>query len=186
MPVYDDDVAHRVRSAMSAANARAAAADLAAESGSASGAQQDGGGENAGDKFRTPGFPPRMTLEEKLKSLDEVPLFMRDLPPDEAGQAAKGKGKEDANAAIEALQALAFDGTPDGERERGTSIGDQRKSVPALLTLALIVLEKRSPRTSSRKATITSRASASEKRRTFTRKRSMPSRQTASSSRAAC
>ncbi|TKY88478.1 hypothetical protein EX895_002466 [Sporisorium graminicola] len=41
-------------------------------------------------------------LESTLKSWDSVPLFMKDLPTDES-----------TDTALEALQSLAFDGTPD-------------------------------------------------------------------------
>ena len=45
--------------------------------------------------------PPRhASLEDKMKELDSVPLFMRDLPTEE-------------NTALEALQTLAYDGPPD-------------------------------------------------------------------------
>lgn len=41
-------------------------------------------------------------LDETLRSFDEVPLFMRNLPSAEN------------NTAIEALQSLAYEGHPDG------------------------------------------------------------------------
>ena len=42
-------------------------------------------------------------VDEQLRSFDEVPLFMRDLP------------QEEGNVAVEALQALAYEGGPDCE-----------------------------------------------------------------------
>jgi hypothetical protein len=48
---------------------------------------------------------PERDLKEHLSTFDNVPLFMKDLPAD---------GTEDTTA-IDALQSLTFDGTPDGE-----------------------------------------------------------------------
>lgn len=48
---------------------------------------------------------PQKDFESHLSSLDNVPLFMKDLPTD---------GSEDT-LAIDALQSLTFDGTPDGQ-----------------------------------------------------------------------
>lgn len=42
-------------------------------------------------------------LQAKLKSMDDVPLFMKSLPEDDSN-----------NAMIAALQDLAYEGTPDG------------------------------------------------------------------------
>lgn len=47
--------------------------------------------------------PPSVSAEDELASFDNVPLFMKSLPED----------AED-NPAIEALQSLAHEGTPDG------------------------------------------------------------------------
>ncbi|PWZ03837.1 TPR-like protein [Testicularia cyperi] len=51
------------------------------------------------------GHPGERNIDETLKSWDSVPLFMKDLPED--------GGDSDTQAALEALQSLAFDGTPD-------------------------------------------------------------------------
>ncbi|KAG8821778.1 hypothetical protein FRC19_007258 [Serendipita sp. 401] len=50
--------------------------------------------------------------QAKLKEMDSVPLFMRDLPKD----------SEEQSEALEALQALVYDGTPD---EIATNFKDQ-------------------------------------------------------------
>ena len=74
--------------------------------------------QDAAPDYRTPAFPPKMNFDDKLKSLDEVPLFMRDLPTSETKGAGKGKAQAvdiESNTALEALQRLAFDGEPDGE-----------------------------------------------------------------------
>lgn len=47
-----------------------------------------------------------------MADFDSVPLFMRDLPGDDSG-----------NVAIEALQALVYEGTPDGESSGSGSCG---------------------------------------------------------------
>jgi len=47
--------------------------------------------------------PKPVSAEEKLREMDSVPLFMRSLPEDGAD-----------NVAINALQSLAHEGTPDG------------------------------------------------------------------------
>ena len=44
-----------------------------------------------------------------MRDLDRVPLFMRDLPADSAEDGMQ-------NTAIEALQSLAYDGSPEGAR----------------------------------------------------------------------
>lgn len=46
-------------------------------------------------------------LDETLKSWDSVPLFMKDLPTDPSSSSSE------TQAALDALQSLAFDGTPD-------------------------------------------------------------------------
>ncbi|PWN48076.1 hypothetical protein IE53DRAFT_381635 [Violaceomyces palustris] len=61
--------------------------------------------------------PPTKDLVSVLKSLDSIPLFMKDLPAEDSNQ-ANGGGQDDAGGsssavALEALQSLAFDGTPD-------------------------------------------------------------------------
>ncbi|CAO1614140.1 unnamed protein product [Parajaminaea phylloscopi] len=48
------------------------------------------------------------TVDEALKSFDNVPLFMKDLPA--AGE--DGDGAEGSNATMDALRSLAFSGTP--------------------------------------------------------------------------
>lgn len=45
--------------------------------------------------------PKREDIDDLMKSLDTVPLFMQDLPDED-------------NVAMEALQSLVHDGTPDG------------------------------------------------------------------------
>ncbi|PWN97747.1 hypothetical protein FA09DRAFT_45809 [Tilletiopsis washingtonensis] len=52
---------------------------------------------------------PGRSVEEQLRSFDSLPLFMKDLP---AEGAAPEEG-DAANTALEALQSLAHDGTPD-------------------------------------------------------------------------
>lgn len=47
--------------------------------------------------------PPSISVEDKLASFDNVPLFMKSLPDDAA-----------ENSVIEALQSLVHEGTPDG------------------------------------------------------------------------
>ena len=47
--------------------------------------------------------PEPISIDEKLKEMDNVPLFMRTLPEDGAD-----------NVAFNALQSLAHEGTPDG------------------------------------------------------------------------
>lgn len=46
---------------------------------------------------------PLAAVEDTLASFDDVPLFMKSLPDDAAD-----------NPVIEALQSLAYEGTPDG------------------------------------------------------------------------
>lgn len=53
--------------------------------------------------YAQPTDKPR-NLDETLKSWDSVPLFMKDLPAD---------ADSDTQTALDALQSLAFDGTPD-------------------------------------------------------------------------
>lgn len=51
---------------------------------------------------------PERDLKEHLSTLENVPLFMKDLP----------LGDSEDTTAIDALQSLTFDGTPDGEQEK--------------------------------------------------------------------
>ena len=46
-------------------------------------------------------IPKREDIDDLMKSFDTIPLFMQDMP-------------EDDNVAMEALQSLVHDGTPDG------------------------------------------------------------------------
>lgn len=48
--------------------------------------------------------PLVQNVEKKLKEMDSIPLFMQSLPSDE----------DQPVAALEALQSLIYDGTPDG------------------------------------------------------------------------
>lgn len=48
------------------------------------------------------------TFEEALKSFNEVPLFMKDLPTEDGETSSENQG-----ASLEALKSLAFDGEPD-------------------------------------------------------------------------
>ena len=48
-------------------------------------------------------LPQPPSFDEHLSSLESLPLFMSSLPDDQTD-----------NAAISALQSLAYDGTPDG------------------------------------------------------------------------
>ena len=50
--------------------------------------------------------PTDYDTQQKLKEMDSVPLFMKTLPSD----------GEEGGDAIEALQALLHEGTPDGTR----------------------------------------------------------------------
>ena len=52
-------------------------------------------------------YPQPRQNSATLASFDAVPLFMRDLPNEDAG-----------NVAVEALQSLVYEGTPDGESTR--------------------------------------------------------------------
>jgi hypothetical protein len=101
---------------------------------------------------------PGRSVEEQLRSFDSLPLFMKDLP---AEGAAPEEG-DAANTALEALQSLAHDGTPDGE------------SVCAAAAVSPLTLLQRSRRTSRRRATSTSRASATARRPSSTRRLSTP------------
>ena len=47
-------------------------------------------------------IPKREDIDDLMKSFDTIPLFMQDMP-------------EDDNVAMEALQSLVHDGTPDGQ-----------------------------------------------------------------------
>lgn len=49
---------------------------------------------------------PAKDVDHLMKTFDSVPLFMTSLPED---------GDEGDRTALEALQSLTFDGTPDGE-----------------------------------------------------------------------
>lgn len=65
----------------------------------------------AGKDFPNPNFPPKMSVNEKLASLDNVPLFMHDLPNEQ--DKAADPGRETSDVALEALQNLAHAGTPE-------------------------------------------------------------------------
>lgn len=75
--------------------------------------------------------------ESKLKEWESVPLFMKDLPKE---------GESDQ--ALDAIQALVYDGTPDGKK----TLNDQT------FTLTL-TQRKKSPLISKSKGMITSRES---------------------------
>jgi hypothetical protein len=49
--------------------------------------------------------PQPVSLEDKMKEFDSVPLFMRSLPTEDG---------EEESVALAALKSLTFDGTPDG------------------------------------------------------------------------
>jgi hypothetical protein len=49
----------------------------------------------------TPGSVKDVACEDFLKDMDSIPLFMKDMP-------------SEMSTATEALQALAYDGTPEG------------------------------------------------------------------------
>lgn len=49
---------------------------------------------------------PSKDIEEKLTAFDNVPLFMRSLPSEDAD-----------DAVVAALQSLAYEGTPDGRSD---------------------------------------------------------------------
>ena len=73
-----------------------------------------------------PNFPSKMSLEDKLKSMDNVPLFMRDLPgEDEEDGKSKDHADETSSAALEALKSLAHDGTPDEIADSFKSQGNE-------------------------------------------------------------
>ncbi|KAK0550295.1 HSP70/90 co-chaperone [Tilletia horrida] len=59
------------------------------------------------------------TTEDMMKEFDATPLFMRDLP------AGDDSGDSSTNAAFEALQSLAFDGTPDEIAENFKGQGNE-------------------------------------------------------------
>jgi hypothetical protein len=52
---------------------------------------------------QTAALPQPASVDETLASFDSVPLFMKSLPQDDTD-----------NEALDALQSLVFDGTPDG------------------------------------------------------------------------
>lgn len=52
---------------------------------------------------QTAALPQPASIDETLASFDSVPLFMKSLPQDDTD-----------NEALDALQSLVFDGTPDG------------------------------------------------------------------------
>jgi len=54
--------------------------------------------------------PIKIDVQSKINELDSVPLFMKSLPDDPSNQ----------GEALDALQALVYDGTPDGEQSTGT------------------------------------------------------------------
>ncbi|WFD30749.1 HSP70/90 co-chaperone [Malassezia sp. CBS 17886] len=57
-------------------------------------------------------------LDAQLRSFDEVPLFMKTLPKDDAGA-------DSTNTAVDALQALAFEGPPDEAAETCKEQGNE-------------------------------------------------------------
>ncbi|KAK0532845.1 HSP70/90 co-chaperone [Tilletia horrida] len=59
------------------------------------------------------------TKEDLLREFDNTPLFMRELPPEEED----GEARE--NATLDALQSLAFDGTPDEVAENFKGQGNE-------------------------------------------------------------
>jgi hypothetical protein len=48
-------------------------------------------------------LPPEVSIDEKMAAFDDTPLFMKSLPEDALD-----------NPVVNALQSLAFEGTPDG------------------------------------------------------------------------
>lgn len=73
---------------------------------------------------RLPGFSrrpssgkPQKTLDETLKSFESVPLFMKDLPTEDEASTS-------SSAALDALQSLAFSGTPNEQANNFKSHGN--------------------------------------------------------------
>ncbi|KAL9936076.1 hypothetical protein V8E36_004918 [Tilletia maclaganii] len=58
------------------------------------------------------------TKEDLMKELDNTPLFMREMPSNQDGESAE-------NARLDALQSLAFDGTPDEVAENFKGQGNE-------------------------------------------------------------
>ena len=103
-----------------------------------------------------PAFAPEPPpIDEKLAALDDVPLLMQSLPDGPAD-----------NIALDALQSLAYDGTPDG----GSSLCDRTYS-------RFRRVQQRSRRTSRSKETSTLKGNATGRRWDSTRRASTPSRQ---------
>lgn len=59
--------------------------------------------------------------------MDNVPLFMRDLPGEDEAEQGKGKGNADetSSVALEALKSLVYDGTPDEVAENLKGQGNE-------------------------------------------------------------
>lgn len=76
-----------------------------------------------GKDYPNPNFPPKMNVDEKLASLDNVPLFMRDLPNEK--DKAADPGRETSDVALEALQNLAHSGSPEEIAQNFKDKGNQ-------------------------------------------------------------
>lgn len=101
--------------------------------------------------------PAQVDFEETLASLESLPLFMKSLPSEDSD-----------DIALQALQSLAHDGTPDGA------------STPYFCSASLTA-PKKSLRTSRSRGASTSRGSATEKPSVFIPRGLTRNRQTLSS-----
>jgi hypothetical protein len=115
--------------------------------------------QDAAQDHQTPAIFPVMTPNNQLKSLGDLPLFMRNLPTVEP--------KESSSATV--LKALAFESTPDGENAHVCTICVQSAYIPAFFQRLLS--------TSNLKVIITTKASVIKRRWTSTRKQSTQSQQ---------